>query len=113
MKSMKRSATWLLAVFGDRRSAERCAAGRPPQPGGQRLPRLPVGEPTAEPAAPLQRQPPGAGTDGRACAHRRTTAPTKAPTKPVDIELWAASSVTESGPPPEDWAAYQDHPARS
>jgi len=40
-----------------------------------------------------------------------TTAPTKAPEpttppKPVDITLWAQATVTESGPPPDDWVAY-------
>ncbi len=27
--------------------------------------------------------------------------------KPVDIELWANATVTESGPPPDDWVAYK------
>ena len=27
-------------------------------------------------------------------------------TEPVDIELWALATVTESGPPPDDWVAY-------
>ncbi|MAT99746.1 MAG: ABC transporter substrate-binding protein [Anaerolineaceae bacterium] len=27
-------------------------------------------------------------------------------TEPVDIELWALATVTEAGPPPEDWVAY-------
>lgn len=26
--------------------------------------------------------------------------------KPVDIELWALASVTEAGPPPDDWVGY-------
>lgn len=26
--------------------------------------------------------------------------------EPVDIELWALATVTEAGPPPEDWVAY-------
>ncbi len=34
-----------------------------------------------------------------------TTAPTEIPV--TDIELWAGGRVTEAGPPPEDWAAYQ------
>jgi putative aldouronate transport system substrate-binding protein len=29
------------------------------------------------------------------------------PPEPVDIELWAQATVTEAGPPPEDWVAYQ------
>ena len=36
-----------------------------------------------------------------------TTVPTKAAEKPVDIELWFGASVTESGPPPDDWAAFK------
>lgn len=32
-------------------------------------------------------------------------APTEIPV--TDIELWASGRVTEAGPPPEDWAAYQ------
>jgi len=40
-----------------------------------------------------------------------TAAPTKAPEpttppKPVDITLWAQATVTESGPPPDDWVVY-------
>ena len=27
-------------------------------------------------------------------------------TEPVDIELWALATVTEAGPPPDDWVAY-------
>lgn len=34
-----------------------------------------------------------------------TTAPTEIPV--TDIELWAGGRVTEAGPPPEDWVAYQ------
>ncbi|NMB90838.1 MAG: extracellular solute-binding protein, partial [Chloroflexi bacterium] len=33
-----------------------------------------------------------------------TLVPTEA--APVDIELWAGGRVTEAGPPPDDWAAY-------
>ncbi len=29
-----------------------------------------------------------------------------AATEPVDIELWALATVTEAGPPPDDWVAY-------
>lgn len=36
-----------------------------------------------------------------------TVAPTKAPEKPVDVELWFGASVSESGPPPDDWAAFK------
>jgi putative aldouronate transport system substrate-binding protein len=34
-------------------------------------------------------------------------APTKAPEKPVDIDLWAQVTVTEAGAPPADWIAYK------
>ena len=32
--------------------------------------------------------------------------PTDIP-EPVDIVLWAQATVTEAGPPPDDWIAYQ------
>ncbi len=32
--------------------------------------------------------------------------PTPTPEPPVDIELWAHATVTEAGPPPDDWIAY-------
>lgn len=34
-----------------------------------------------------------------------TLAPTEIPV--TDVELWAGGRVTEAGPPPEDWVAYQ------
>ncbi len=59
--------------------------------------------PTQAPAAPVATQPPAAP------AATQPPAPTVAPTevKPVDVELWAGGSVSEAGPPPDDWAAYQ------
>ena len=34
-----------------------------------------------------------------------TPEPTEIP-EPVDITLWAQATVTEAGPPPDDWIAY-------
>jgi putative aldouronate transport system substrate-binding protein len=47
----------------------------------------------AEPEAPAQAEP------------TAVPEPTKPP-EPVDITLWAQATVTESGPPPDDWIAY-------
>jgi len=47
----------------------------------------------AEPEAPAPAEP--------TAAPEPTTPP-----EPVDITLWAQATVTESGPPPEDWIAY-------
>jgi putative aldouronate transport system substrate-binding protein len=30
-----------------------------------------------------------------------------APEKPVDLEVWVGAAVSEAGPPPDDWIAYQ------
>jgi len=35
-----------------------------------------------------------------------TEAMEEMPAEPVDITLWAQATVTESGPPPDDWVAY-------
>src|SRR5512147_1249323 len=29
------------------------------------------------------------------------------PEAPVDLEIWVGARVTEAGPPPDDWVAYQ------
>ena len=47
----------------------------------------------AEPEAPVQVEP------------TAVPEPTKPP-EPVDITLWAQATVTESGPPPDDWVVY-------
>lgn len=36
-----------------------------------------------------------------------TEAPEPTPEAPVDLEIWVSGRVTEAGPPPEDWVAYQ------
>ena len=52
-----------------------------------------------------------------ACGAQETPAPTEAPVaeapaeptaipEPVEITLWAQATVTEAGPPPDDWVAY-------
>jgi putative aldouronate transport system substrate-binding protein len=58
-------------------------------------PTTPAVAPTTAPAAPTE--PPAA------------PAPTEppAPAKPVDLEVWVGAAVSEAGPPPDDWAAYQ------
>ena len=48
----------------------------------------------AEPEAPAQAEPTAAPVE-----------PTTPP-EPVDITLWAQATVTESGPPPDDWVVY-------
>ncbi len=55
-----------------------------------------------------------AATDEPARCARASRSPTAVPTAaepteiPVtDIELWAGGRVTEAGPPPDDWVAYQ------
>ena len=54
-----------------------------------------VAAPTAEPAKPIE--PPAAPP------------PTEPPAKaePVDLEVWVGASVSEAGPPPDDWVVYQ------
>src|SRR5512138_527395 len=36
-----------------------------------------------------------------------TEAPSPTPEAPVDLEIWVSGRVTEAGPPPDDWVAYQ------
>ena len=36
-----------------------------------------------------------------------TEAPAPTPEKAVDLEIWVSGRVTEAGPPPDDWVAYQ------
>ncbi|MGB8980276.1 MAG: extracellular solute-binding protein [Anaerolineales bacterium] len=36
-----------------------------------------------------------------------TEAPEPTPEPPVDLEIWVSGRVTEAGPPPDDWIAYQ------
>lgn len=36
-----------------------------------------------------------------------TEAPAPTPEKPVDLEIWVSGRVTEAGPPPDDWVAYE------
>lgn len=62
-------------------------------------------EPTAAPAAePAAQQPADQAVEPTAAA-----APAEESTaqEPVDIDLWALATVTEAGPPPDDWIAYQ------
>jgi len=36
-----------------------------------------------------------------------TEAPPPTPEAPVDLEIWVSGRVTEAGPPPDNWVAYQ------
>ncbi len=59
---------------------------------------------SASPVAPTAVPP----TQPPAPTAAATKAPaTAVPEKPVDIELWFGASVTEAGPPPDDWVAYK------
>ncbi len=63
---------------------------------------------SAPPTAPAATSAPvAAATATTAPKPAATTAPTQAPEKVVDIELWAQPSVTEQGPPPADWVVYK------
>jgi putative aldouronate transport system substrate-binding protein len=42
----------------------------------------------------------------QAAADATAAAEAAAAAEPVDIELWALATVTEAGPPPDDWIAY-------
>ena len=44
-----------------------------------------------------------AAAEAEAAAAAATAA---APVEPVDIEMWLLATVTEAGPPPDDWVAY-------
>ncbi|MCA9870137.1 MAG: extracellular solute-binding protein [Anaerolineae bacterium] len=62
-------------------------------------------EPTAAPAAePAAQQPADQAVEPTAAA---VPAEESAAQEPVDIDLWALATVTEAGPPPDDWIAYQ------
>jgi len=67
----------------------------------------PVATPTAEPA---QEQPTQAAASPTEKPAEPTAAPTDPPAPPeivvVDLELWAGGRVSEAGPPPDDWVAY-------
>jgi len=61
-----------------------CAPAATPEPAEEPM-EEPVEEPAEEPTeAPMEEM----------------------PAEPVDITLWAQATVTESGPPPDDWAVY-------
>jgi putative aldouronate transport system substrate-binding protein len=58
----------------------------------------PAAAPTEAPVQPATDAP-------QAAPPTETLVPT--PELPVDLEIWVAARVTEAGPPPEDWIAYQ------
>lgn len=59
----------------------------------------PAPEPTTAPAAPATQAP--AATQPPAPTAEPTTPP-----EPVDLEVWLQATVTEAGPPPDDWIAF-------
>jgi putative aldouronate transport system substrate-binding protein len=65
----------------------------------------PAAAPTAAASAPTSAPAPAAEPTAAAPAAEPTSA--AAATTPVDIELWSGASVTEAGPPPDDWSVYQ------
>jgi putative aldouronate transport system substrate-binding protein len=81
----------LLSLFVA--ACQPAAAPTPTQP--TVAPTKEAAPPTAAPAQPTE--PPAA------------PAPAEAPAKaePVDLEVWVSASVSEAGPPPDDWAVYQ------
>ncbi len=48
-----------------------------------------------------------AEAEAAAAMDAQATAEAELAAVPVDIELWAQATVTEAGPPPGDWIAYQ------
>lgn len=58
----------------------------------------PAAAPTEAPAEPATEAP-------QVAAPTEVIPPTPEP--PVDLEIWVAARVTEAGPPPDDWVAYQ------
>lgn len=93
MSKSFRTMTLLLVTLALFLSA--CAPTAAPAPAPQ--PTTAAAQPTA---APVQQKP----TDPPA-APPPTEPP--APAKPVDLEVWVGAAVSEAGPPPDDWAAYQ------
>ena len=65
-----------------------CAPAATPEPAEEPMEEPAVEEPAEEPAA-------------------EEPAEEEMPAEPVDITLWAQATVTESGPPPDDWIAYE------
>lgn len=60
--------------------------------------------PNAAPAA--EEAAPAAEAATEAPAEEAQVEEPAAPAEPVDIELWALASVTEAGPPPDDWIGF-------
>jgi putative aldouronate transport system substrate-binding protein len=62
--------------------------------------------PAATPEAVAPEQPAASAPEAEAPAATQAPAEPTTPPEPVDITLWALATVTEAGPPPEDWVAY-------
>ncbi len=58
----------------------------------------PAATPTEAPVKPATQAPEVA---------QPTEAASPTPEAPVDLEIWVSGRVTEAGPPPDDWVAYQ------
>src|SRR5512145_2710951 len=93
MSKSFRTMTLLLVTFALFLSA--CAPTAAPAPAPQ--PTTAAAQPTAAPVQQKPTEPPAAPPP--------TEPP--APAKPVDLEVWVGAAVSEAGPPPDDWAAYQ------
>ncbi|MBI5563570.1 MAG: extracellular solute-binding protein [Chloroflexi bacterium] len=92
MSKSFRTLTLLLVTFALFLSA--CAPTAAPAPAPAATKAVP---PTAAPVQQKPTEPPAAPPP--------TEPP--APAKPVDLEVWVGAAVSEAGPPPDDWAAYQ------
>src|SRR5262245_49403917 len=103
MSKLLRSLAPLLVIFAIVLTA--CGQGTPAAAptAAPAATSAPAPEATAAPAAPTSA--PAAEPTAAPAAPEPTAAPAANAT-PTDIELWAGASVSEAGPPPDDWAAY-------
>jgi putative aldouronate transport system substrate-binding protein len=66
-----------------------------------------VEEAAEEPAAEEAAEEPAEEPAAEEPAEEEAPAAAEEADEPVEIEMWAQATVTESGPPPDDWVAYQ------
>jgi putative aldouronate transport system substrate-binding protein len=57
-------------------------------------------------AAEAEAEAEAAKAEAEAAKAEAEAAKSAAPAEPVDIEMWLQATVTEAGPPPDDWVAY-------
>ncbi|RPI87266.1 MAG: extracellular solute-binding protein, partial [Chloroflexi bacterium] len=67
-------------------------------------PAAPEAEPEDEPVAVVETE---AETEAEAEPEEEAPVVEEPAAEPIDIELWAGGRVSEAGPPPDDWIAYQ------